>query len=220
MEDFTEDAILNGLISIKQPKKGYRVAVDPIVLSSMVQVTENQTVLDVGCGVGTISLILKLRTPSASITSIDIDPKMCELCLYNSQKNHLDLEVEHIDLEGFCTASKLKLKEYDQVVTNPPFFKRESSRISETKSMANFETMELSLWISLCLKLLKPHGIFSIIHESSRVCDILTAIKGRAGSATVTPVHLHKESKAAARVIVQCIKGSKGETKIMRELNF
>ena len=239
-EDFTDDAILNGRILIRQPRKGYRVAMDPMVLASQVNVQENQKVLDVGCGVGAISLILKSRVPSASITSIDINRSMCDLCRYNSQKNGLDLDVQNMDLETFC-ASKSNFNQrnrgseannfdnlnksdqkscndtlYDHVVTNPPFFKKESSRISEAKLVANFETLELSRWICLSLKLLKPHGIFSMIHEPSRIFEILAAIKGRAGSITIIPVYSHQQSEKAVRIIVQCVKGSKEGTKIMK----
>lgn len=209
--EFTDDAILDGLISIRQPKKGYRVAMDPIILASYVKVLENQSILDVGCGVGAISLILKFRIHSAHVKSIDIDPNMCELCQYNAQKNALELDVQRVGVEEFSSSQQ---KQYDLVVTNPPFFKRESSRISKTKITANFETMELSRWISLCLKLLKPHGAFYMIHEPSRISDILTAIKGRAGSAVITPVYSGKLSKRATRIIIQCTKNNRGETSI------
>ena len=60
-ENFTDDRILNGKILLRQPKKGYRVAIDPIILASFIEPTDNQEILDVGCGVGTISLILKRK---------------------------------------------------------------------------------------------------------------------------------------------------------------
>lgn len=253
-DDFTDDTIMNGRILIRQPKKGYRVAMDPIVLASQVNLQQNQSVLDVGSGVGAISLILKSRVPSASVTSVDIDPKMCDLCRYNALKNGLNLDIHNASIEDFCVSNsgqqkeelnqgegckeeehkggKCKvqsqghqeqhdtksshLKQYDHVVTNPPFFKKESSRISKTKIMANFETIELSVWIHLCLNLLKPHGTFSIIHEPSRIAEILAAIEGRAGSISIFPVYSNEYSDKAVRIIVQGIKGNRGGTKVMK----
>lgn len=215
-DKFTDDTIMNGLISIRQPKKGYRVAVDPVVLASCVRVLENQSILDVGCGVGAISLILKLRVRSARVKSIDIDQHMCNLCRYNAHQNALDLDVQHIGLEELAL---MEQGQYDLVVTNPPFFRKESSRISESKIIANFETMELSRWVSLCLKLLKPRGIFNIIHEPSRIADILTAIiKGRAGATVIIPVYSEQRSERAVRVVVQCTKGNRGGTKIAKPI--
>ncbi len=209
-ENFTDDSILNGKILLRQPKKGYRVAIDPIILASLIEPKDNQEILDVGCGVGAISLILKRKNRSAKITAIDIDENMCELCRYNSEKNSLELNVRNIGIESMPRENL-----YDIIVTNPPFFSKESSRVSATKELANFETMELSEWISLCLNLLKNKGHFSIIHDTSRIGDILAAIKGRAGAAEVIPI-FSKENKEAIRVVVKCVKGSFSKTKIHR----
>lgn len=209
-ENFTDDSILNGKILLRQPKKGYRVAIDPIILASFIEPTDNQEILDVGCGVGAISLILKSKNRSAKITAIDIDENMCELCRYNSEKNSLELDVKNIAIENMPRENL-----YDFVVTNPPFFSKGSSRVSVTKELANFETMELSEWISLCLNLLKNKGIFSIIHDASRIGDILAVIKGHAGAAEIIPI-FSKENKEAIRVIVKCIKGNFSKTKMRR----
>lgn len=209
-ENFTDDHILNGKILLRQPKKGYRVAIDPIILASIIDVKDNQTVLDVGCGVGAISLILKRKNCSAKITSIDIDENMCNLCRYNSEKNSLELNIKNIGIENMP-----KQDLYDFVITNPPFFSKGSSRISEVKRLANFETMELFEWISLCMKQLKNKGIFAIIHDASRIGDILAAIKGQAGATEIIPI-FPKENKEAIRIMVKCIKGSFSKTKIHR----
>lgn len=204
----TDDTILNGKIFLRQPKKGYRVAIDPIILSSFIRPKNDQKIIDVGCGAGAISLIIKRRNNFAKITSVDIDEKMCELCRYNSRKNSLELDVKNIDLKNMSNEIL-----YDHIVTNPPFFTEKSSRISETKRLANFETLELSKWISCCFSKLKNRGTFSIIHSASRIADILCALEGRAGAITITPIFA-KAGENAIRVVVQCIKGNRSATKI------
>lgn len=216
-EEFTRDRIWNGAISLIQPKKGYRVAMDPIILASQVNLKNgSDKVLDVGCGVGAISLILKKKYPLAQITAIDIDEKMCNLCRCNAQQNSLELNVINVGIENFVALTGL----YDYIVTNPPFFRKQSSRISSTKLTANFETMELHTWITLCLKKLRNGGIFSIIHEASRIADILEAIGKKSGAIKILPIFSTDKSNNAKRVIVQCTKGSKAETQIMREVNL
>lgn len=212
-QSFTNDFILNGKISIQQPKKGYRVAIDPIILASFVQTKANQTVLDVGCGVGAIALILKYRNSSLKITAIDIDEKMCELCRNNSEKNNLELEVEHIGIEKM----KRNRSGYDHIVTNPPFFEKRMSHISEKKMFANFETIELSEWIRCCLKLLKEKGTFSMIHNASRLGEIFTVISDKLGDISVIPIY-PKNGSDAIRVIIRGTKGSRGHTKIKNGL--
>ena len=211
-EKTTDDTILNGRIFLRQPKEGYRVAIDPIILASFVYPKDNQKILDVGCGVGAISLILKYRNNSLKITSIDIDEIMYELCRYNSHKNSLELDVRNTDLKNMSNKEL-----YDHVVTNPPFFTAQSSRISEKKRLANFETLELSKWISCCLDKLKNKGKFSIIHSASRIDDILCALHGKAGDITITPI-FPKPNEHAIRIVIQCIKGNKSEPKITNGL--
>lgn len=213
MIELTEDTILNGKISLLQPKIGYRVAIDPIILSSFTNAKPNQSVLDVGCGVGTISLILKKKNSSAEIFAIDIDETICEICKQNSIKNSLEINVVNVGIENISSNPLLKNKLFDHVVTNPPFFELKSSRISNEKRFANFETILLEDWISHCLKKVKNKGTFSIIHSSHRIDDILRALGGKVGNIEITPIYSTEKSNAI-RIIVTCIKSSRAHTKI------
>lgn len=207
---FTEDLILNGKIKLYQPKRGYRVAVDPILLASMVELKSKQTILDVGCGVGTISLILKYMDNSQTITGIDVDSVMTELCEKNSKENSLPLNIVNSPI---CSPL-LKSKNFDTVVTNPPFYNPESFRSSEKKLTANFETASLKSWISFCLKRLKPNGNFYIIHLPERLKDILESLGSLVGKIEIFPIYSH-QNEPAKRIIVKCKKASKEPLKIL-----
>jgi tRNA1(Val) A37 N6-methylase TrmN6 len=213
IEELTEDYILNGNISLLQPKHGYRVAIDPIIFSHFIETSDNQSVLDVGCGVGTISLILKHRNSSAKITAIDIDNAMCKICEENSRKNFLEIDIRNIEIENIQNDHHLKNLLFDHVVTNPPFFDQKSYRISSNKLLSNFETIELSTWISFCLKKVKNKGTFSIIHKASMIDYILRNLGKSVGAIEVIPIFSKYES-FANRVIVKCVKGKKTATKI------
>lgn len=211
--EFTEDLILNGKIKLYQPKHGYRIAVDPILLASTVELNPNQTVLDVGCGVGTISLILKYMNNSQIITGLDIDPTMTELCKKNSKANLLPLNI----INSSINSPLLRNKNFDTVVTNPPFYNPENFRSSEKKLTANFETVSLKSWISFCLKKLKPNGNFYIIHLPERLGDILKSLENLVGKIEISPIYSHK-NKPAKRIIVKCKKASREPLKILPSL--
>ncbi|MDR2794781.1 MAG: methyltransferase [Holosporaceae bacterium] len=211
--ELTKDYILRGKLSLLQPKHGYRVAIDPIILAGFVALQHGQSVLDVGCGVGTISLILKLRNPSATITAIDVDPDICDICLRNARENSINLDVVNIGIENFHGNQFYNGKTFDHIVTNPPFFSRESSRISDARLLANFETIKLSDWISFCLRKLKNGGMLHIIHHASRISDILSSLDKKVGSIEIIPI-FPKKNMDAIRIIVHGKKGSRKSTKI------
>jgi tRNA1(Val) A37 N6-methylase TrmN6 len=214
MLETTEDYILNGKIKLFQPKNGYRVAVDPIILASLVTQKPHHKILDVGCGTGAISLILKLREKTAEITAMDMDDEMCQMCRSNALANSLNLEV--IVAEVGSSHDLLENRFFDTVVTNPPFFAIRSSRLSNTKRFANFETLDLKHWISYCLKKLKNNGEFFMIHCATRTGDILKILNG-VGAIEIVPL-FSKEGKEAKRVVIKCRKNNKSGTKILPAL--
>jgi tRNA1(Val) A37 N6-methylase TrmN6 len=207
----TEDYILNGKIRLFQPKNGYRVAVDPVVLASFVALKPRCKVLDVGCGTGAISLILKLKERTAEITAIDMDDGTCQICRRNAQANSLNLEILVARAGG--SYDPLENRFFDVVVTNPPFFSAESSRLSSAKKLTNFETLDLADWISYCLGKLKNNGAFFMIHCASRIGDILETLNG-VGSIEITPL-FPKYGKEAKRVVIQCKKNHKSNARIL-----
>ncbi|MDR2723657.1 MAG: methyltransferase [Holosporaceae bacterium] len=211
MIELTEDSILNGKIKLFQPENGYRVAIDPIILANFVTLKAHHKVLDVGCGVGAISLILKMKENLSEVTALDIDEEMCQICMQNSAANALDLEVINMGIEE---NTFLEERLFDQVVTNPPFLEKKSSRTSESKKQANVETISLTEWIRRCLNKLKSNGIFSIIHRASRLEEILSALKNTAGAINITPI-FPKYNWEANRIVVQAQKSNKSETKIL-----
>jgi tRNA1(Val) A37 N6-methylase TrmN6 len=211
--ELTEDYILDGKIFLLQPREGYRVAVDPVIFSHFINIERGRRVLDVGCGAGAISLILKWQAPDSEVFAIDVDKNICEVCVENAQRNNLKINVINIGIERIQTHHELKDIEFDYVVTNPPFFDSKSSRVSSMKRIANFETVELKDWVSFCLKKVKNNGEFAIIHCASRIDDIFSAVRGKIGAVEIIPI-FPKYGSDAKRVIIKGRKGSKSPAKI------
>ena len=65
--DFTTDEFLGGKLKIKQPAKGYRIGIDTVLLASATKPRDNAKVLDLGCGVGGVSLCLLSNHPNISV---------------------------------------------------------------------------------------------------------------------------------------------------------
>lgn len=72
-------------------------------------------ILDLGCGYGVLSVVLKSIFPECSVTSVDINPRAVELAQLNCTLNQVECNV--LVSDGF---SQLKESSYDAVITNPP----------------------------------------------------------------------------------------------------
>ena len=70
----TEDALLGGRIRLLQPPRGYRVAVDAVLLAAAVDAAPGDRVLDLGAGVGAVGLCLAARVPGCTIVGIELQP--------------------------------------------------------------------------------------------------------------------------------------------------
>jgi len=73
------------------------------------------SILDLGCGYGVISVVLKDLYPESAMTSVDINPRAVELTQLNCDQNHTESRV--LVSDGF---SRLKESSFDAVITNPP----------------------------------------------------------------------------------------------------
>ncbi len=69
-EFYSEDKILGGRVKIIQQIKGYRAAIDPVLLAAAVPAQNGQRVLEIGSGNGAASFSLAVRVPSALVTGL------------------------------------------------------------------------------------------------------------------------------------------------------
>lgn len=73
------------------------------------------SVLDLGCGYGTIGVVAASRNPAGQTTCVDVNPRAVELTELNAEKNQV--EVEALVSDGF---SEINDRMFDVILTNPP----------------------------------------------------------------------------------------------------
>jgi tRNA1(Val) A37 N6-methylase TrmN6 len=203
--DHTEDALLGGQVRLLQPRKGYRVAIDPVLLAASVSPGVGQTVLDVGSGTGAVSLCLHHRCPEAEIHGLEREVAFLELARQSVELNQAAIVFHEGDLAQWEAAQP---GGYDFVLSNPPFWSPENSRpASGLKRAAHFlEGMTLSEWVVRCCAFLSKEGTLSLIVPADLQQEVISGLSDDMGSLDVLPI-LPKGGQPAKRVLLKAQKG-------------
>lgn len=205
-EDLTRDAFLGGRLMLWQPARGYRAATDPVLLAASVPARAGDSVLDLGCGVGTASFCLGVRVAGLDLTGIEVQPAYADLARRNAAETGLALRVATGDIARM--PPDLAGQSFDHVMMNPPFFAEAASLATADpgRDTAFREDLPLADWIDAGLRRLKPRGRLALIHRAERLPEILTALAARAGAVEVLPLAA-RSGREAGRVIVRARKG-------------
>ncbi len=212
-EGLSEDAFLGGQLQIRQPKDGFRASTDAVLMAAAVPAQSGETVLDVGCGVGTASMCL-LNRIAVVATGLEIQEDYADLAVENAGRNNRNIEVVKGSL--FQTPTDLKERVFDHVMTNPPFFDAKDAVAPQAigKATAHVSDDSLSEWVRHSLKRLKQGGYFTTIMRTDRLPELLTATSDGCGAIRILPIASRKGS-SAKRVIIQARKAIKAPTELL-----
>ena len=123
----TDDTLLGGNVRLRQPKEGFRAAIDTVFLAAAVSATSGQKVLELGTGSGAAALCLAQRVDGAQITGIDVNPKAIALANENIELNQRsdNIEVAIVDVADRLPGQFVAT--FDHVMMNPPYLPDTSS---------------------------------------------------------------------------------------------
>lgn len=194
-ETLTHDAFLGGKLHVWQPRKGYRAGVDPVLLAAATPAKAGDTVLELGCGVGTASLCLSARVDGVSITGVELQSDYADLARRNAAENGADMSVVAADLAAL--PDDLRQRQFSFVMMNPPYFDRQSGTAATDagRDRALGGDTPLTLWLDVGIKRIAAKGHLVLIQRMERLPEVLGGIKGRLGSVVICPI-AGREGKA------------------------
>ncbi len=203
----TQDRLLGGRLTLRQPKPGYRAGADAALLAAAVEAAPSERVIEAGCGPGAALLQLALRQPGARLTGIERDPAAGALARDNIGLNGLDDRVEALPgdiAEGFPA---LGLEPFDAAMANPPFFDDASAMRAPHPARAGAWMADdgLEAWIRFLLQAVRDGGRITVIHRADRLADLLAHLDAQAGSFRIRPVQPFADTPAK-RVLVRAVK--------------
>jgi tRNA1Val (adenine37-N6)-methyltransferase len=136
----TTDTLLGGALRLLQPKTGYRVNVDSLLLVAFAGPRRVERVVDLGAGVGALGLLALKRGIAKRALLIEADPKLVLLARENLLRGGFEGEARELDL----TRSKLGESALPLVLCNPPYYPAHSHRPAQSAAKAAARSGDVS----------------------------------------------------------------------------
>lgn len=220
--DLTDDVFLGGLLTLRQPVRGYRAGLDAVLLASIVPPDAKGRVLDVGAGIGTVGLSVAARCSSVEIVMVERQAALAELAAHNVLANGLEgrahaVAVDIAKVPADLASGALRAESFAMVLANPPYHELGSCTSAPEISKAQSHAMaadERDAWVRFLSRMTSPGGRAVMIQRAECLPALLATFDGRFGAIHVLPIHA-REGDAANRVIVGGTKGSRAPIKIL-----
>lgn len=219
---WTQDVFFDGGLVLRQPKTGFRISVDAVLLGASVCPPKAARVLELGCGPGAALLSVGRRHGDAHLTGVDINPDLLALAQHNLEANGMGERGGMVCADlGDLPRGGAQCDAFEEVLFNPPFYDDPGSVLTppHPRRAQAFVTHDRSLadWIRVAAKCVRSRGRVTLVHRADRLADILIALAPQFGDIRVKPVQ-DMPGVDAVRVLVRARKGVKTPMRVCAPL--
>jgi len=207
--DWTTDRLLGGRLVVRQPRRGYRIAIDTLLLAAAVPARPGARLIELGAGVGGAALAVATRVPAATVVAVERDPALARTLAANAAANALADRVH--PLVADVAALPLAPRAVDVVFTNPPYGAAGSAPRTALGRAARGGERDLATWLEAAMALVRPGGELVLVHRADRLGEILATLAPR--PAWVLPLW-PRAGVAAKRVLVRARSGRHGGVRL------
>ncbi|MCP4438535.1 MAG: methyltransferase [Aureispira sp.] len=204
--------------SIQQDQSAMKVGMDGVLLGAWANAKTATSILDIGTGTALLALMLAQRNINAYIHAVEIDDLAYEeACINVAQSPWANrVTIAHKPIQDYA----LDAQQYSLIVSNPPFFGRNSTLAEgkQRQTARSTNTLTHTKLLAIAQKLLIPgQGVF---------CLILPIVEGEKvlEEAPKYNLYLHKltkviprEGKEANRLLIE-FRNTKTAEPIVNEL--
>lgn len=173
---------------------------DSLALSRFATVRSGQRVCDLGCGGGTLLLLLAERAQNLALTGVELDATAAQAARDNLSRNGLDGSILQFDLRQ----TALPAGQFDLVISNPPYFAVGSGKSGGSTRCE--ESCTLDELCAVAARLLKNGGRFALCHRPERLCDVMCALRAHGMEPKRMQFLAHTPSHAPSAVLVEAVR--------------
>lgn len=158
----------------------FRLSTDSMVLADFCNFPAHASICDLGCGCGSLSLLLCGKYPQLRVLGVELQTEAVALAQQNAAQEllHGRFSVLHGDLREYRTL--LPHGSFDAVVSNPPYYPVGSGKAAATDALAAARTEQFCTLDDLCscaAWLTKSGGRFCLVHKPERLADIFFSLR-------------------------------------------
>lgn len=213
--ELTRDALLDGTVTLLQPRRGHRAGTDAVLLARLCEARDGERVVDLGSASGAVGLMIAAGRSGTRVLFVERDPALVELCRRNIVLNGLGDRACATLADVFWPIATrreagLTSGSADLVVTNPPFMDP-GGRGSPDERRRAAHVMSgggLSDWLGTALDMLEARGRLCLIHRADQLGTCVDALSRGFGSIVLTPVQPSVD-RNAVRIVVSASKGGR-----------
>ncbi|RYU69071.1 methyltransferase domain-containing protein [Aliivibrio finisterrensis] len=180
---------------------GMPVSTDGVLLGAWADINKCQSILDIGCGTGLLSLMCAQREVSSVIDAVELMPIAVEVATKNIIHSPWSDRIKVFHQNILSYSSK---KQYDAIICNPPYFTSgEQSQKGERSSARHTDSLPFSDLLTQCKKLLSPKGRASFIlplFEGTQFIEIAKTLDFRLTKLTNVKT---TEKKDTSRLLIE-----------------
>jgi tRNA1Val (adenine37-N6)-methyltransferase len=196
-------------LKLIQSSSGVKASVDGLLLARFIKPSPEWRVADLGCGNGLVGLLLAKENPYCRLLGVEIQSELIGQARQSARINNLDnIQFVQADLRNYPW--KGTLERFDMVLTNPPYRKVGTGRISPdpSRAAARHEIHgDVSGFARAASALLRDGGASTWIYLAQRFDDLVAAVT----AAGMEPVRkrniLSREKEEPSLVLLEALKG-------------
>ncbi len=207
---------LAGGVTLIQDSRFFKMGQDSVLLADFAKPRKSETICELGCGNGCVSILMYLRTPESKITAVEIQPEVADLARENVATNGLSerISVVNADLREFEGV-------YDLVVCNPPYqpVGTGKPRTSEYERIAVTEQCcTLADVAEAAARLLRWGGRFVCVCRTERLAEFMGVLSRNGVEPKVLRLVAKNSKSSPTLFLLECRRGGAPSLKILPTL--
>ena len=184
IENETRDTILNGRITVIQPRHGYRFSVDAILLGRFARASTRERVLELGAGCAVVSIMMAALYRPREIVAIEIQPALAAMIARSAAINGLKpvnaicADLRQRNIAGVEPAS------FDLIVANPPYRAAAAGRENPDRGRRlargeNAGAAVLMDFVAAARRYARHGGRVAFVFTARRSAELISAMRSK-----------------------------------------